>query len=302
LRPREAPVSPAAPIERIAPPKPERELAPPVQLRPREVPVLPAVRIERIAPPPLERELAPPVQLRPREKPAAPAAPIERVVPPKIERELAPPVQLPPRELPVAPAAPIERVAPPQIERELAPPVEMPLRRQAPVETAAPPAPATGAERETAPAATSLPPSGPTQPTPSAETVPPGPSPAAQQPASPGPVDLESLPRLHFGTTTPEQEVFRPRGDVVPLMSEPVSPPYLDLQAARKAVVEGALQQAGTRGLVQLQIAPPERESKEVHPLEKAVKPDCRTAYASLGLLAIPALMASAIADTGCRW
>jgi hypothetical protein len=157
----------------------------------------------------------------------------------------------------------------------------MPVRRQAPVETSAPPAP-------------------------SAEAIPPatapGRPPATQQPASPGPVDLESLPRLRFGTTTPEQEVFRARGDVVPLASEPVSPPYLDLQGARKAAVEDALQRAGSRGLVQLQLSPPEREPKEIRPLEKAVKPDCRTAYASLGLLAIPALMASAIAGTGCRW
>jgi hypothetical protein len=37
--------------------------------------------------------------------------------------------------------------------------------------------------------------------------------------------------------------------------------------------------------------------------MEKALKPDCRTAYASMGLLAVPVLVASAIAaDGSCRW
>ncbi len=38
-------------------------------------------------------------------------------------------------------------------------------------------------------------------------------------------------------------------------------------------------------------------------PLEKALKPDCRTAYANMGLLAAPVLIASALAaDGSCRW
>jgi len=37
--------------------------------------------------------------------------------------------------------------------------------------------------------------------------------------------------------------------------------------------------------------------------MEKAAKPDCRTAYAGMGLLAVPALVAAAVSDdAGCRW
>jgi hypothetical protein len=35
---------------------------------------------------------------------------------------------------------------------------------------------------------------------------------------------------------------------------------------------------------------------------EIKVKPDCRNAYAGMGLLAVPALVASTIGDGGCRW
>ena len=46
----------------------------------------------------------------------------------------------------------------------------------------------------------------------------------------------------------------------------------------------------------------PEEKSKDARALDKAIKPDCRTAYAGLGLLAIPVLVAAALAETGCNW
>jgi hypothetical protein len=57
-------------------------------------------------------------------------------------------------------------------------------------------------------------------------------------------------------------------------------------------------------GLVQLNIAPPapEPESKLARDIQKAAKPDCRDAYAGLGLLAVPLLLADAVTDKGCRW
>ena len=36
--------------------------------------------------------------------------------------------------------------------------------------------------------------------------------------------------------------------------------------------------------------------------IAKAAKPDCRTAYAELGLLAIAPLVASTVGNGGCRW
>ena len=56
--------------------------------------------------------------------------------------------------------------------------------------------------------------------------------------------------------------------------------------------------------MLPLQIAVPmeERKSKLQKDLENAIKPDCDKAYGNLGLLAVPALIAGAVADAGCRW
>ena len=57
-------------------------------------------------------------------------------------------------------------------------------------------------------------------------------------------------------------------------------------------------------GLVPLNLAPPapEPETKLGRAIQKAAQPDCRDAYAGLGLLAVPVLIADAITDKGCRW
>jgi hypothetical protein len=47
---------------------------------------------------------------------------------------------------------------------------------------------------------------------------------------------------------------------------------------------------------------PPDKKSKLAEGMEKAVKPDCRTAYADLGLLAVPPLVVSSIGNGPCRW
>lgn len=283
LTPREVPIAPAVPLERVAPPRIERQLAPPAELTPREMPITSAPPLERIAPPKIEPQLAPPVELAPREMPIAPAAPIERIAPPKLERQVEPPVELAPQELPIAPAAPIERIAPSKIEPQLAPPVEFPAPRRAPGEVLTP------SERAAPKPGSEAPPA--TTPTPRG-------APGATTPQAPAPE------RFHFGSPTPEEEIFRPRGNVMPPLDEPATPPYIDLegartQAAREIVREGA----GSRAVLALPVPPPpERKSKEAQALEKAIKPDCRTEYAALGLFAVPALLISAIADTGCRW
>ncbi|MEO7762222.1 MAG: hypothetical protein ABIS68_09970 [Casimicrobiaceae bacterium] len=70
-------------------------------------------------------------------------------------------------------------------------------------------------------------------------------------------------------------------------------------QRAREIANEGS----GSRGFLPLQIpVPPDKKSKLADQLEKAIKPDCRNAYADMGLLAVPALIAGAVADVGCRW
>jgi hypothetical protein len=268
-------------IERLAPPDRLHELAPPVVLPPSAAPELPAAPIEKAAPPRIERQLVPPAELPPREVPVLPSAPIERIAPAKVEREIAPPVELPPREMLLAPTAPIERVAPTQIEREIAPPVEVPAARAAPAEAVTRPA------AETAPATV-----------PRTERI----VPQEISPARPQVSPPEPLPPLRYGTPEADQDIFKPRRDVD---TTPGQTPRIDLDAARKKAAREIVQEgSGSRGIFTIP-APPsvEKKSKEAMAMEKAIKPDCRTAYADMGLLAAPVLVASAIsADGSCRW
>ena len=281
---RARPVEEAAPpkVERVVPPpKVEREIAPVVEPAPREVPVTPAPQpVERVVPPPKnEREIAPVVEPAPREVPVTPAPqPVERVVPPpKIEPETAPRVDVPPLRMAPAEATP-ERIAP-RVERE-APSPTTPLPRDVPGETAP------RIERAT--------------PTVDAPRTTPT-APAVTRPESrPG----EAPPRLRFGAPDAGEEIFKPRRDVVVPSSEPGSAPRIDLEASRQRAREIASEGSGYRGVVPLAVPPPavDRKSKLAEAIEKALKPDCRDAYAAMGLLAVPALVASAIGNGGCRW
>jgi hypothetical protein len=285
-----AAVSPAT-VEPVAPPPQPRELTQPAELPPRAVPALPAAPIEKSVAPSGEPQFAPPVELPPRALPAAPAAPLEPTAAPPIERQLAPAAELPPREIPAAPAAPLERLAPAPLEREVVPPVELPARA-APTVPAAPIerlAPAKIAPEIAPPVAVPVPraepPALPSSPT----ALPPTPAAAGPAPRAP------NLP-------SPEEELFRSRREGGTPAPEA---PRIDLDAARKkAAREIVSEGAGSRGVFTIPGPPPvERKSKEAAALEKALKPDCRTAYANMGLLAVPVLVASAVAaDGSCRW
>jgi hypothetical protein len=270
LPPRQVPLVPAAPIQRIAPQRIEREVAPPVELPPRQVPLVPSAPIQRIAPQRIEREVAPPVVLPPREVPVVPAAPIERIAPPAIEREVAPPVVLPPREVPVVPAAPIEQIAPRRLE---------PVPGSVPGETAP------RIERPTSPAAA------------------PAAAPTKQPATRTEPSAAEPLPRLRLGAPQADEDIFKPRREVVTPPTEPGGAPHIDREALRQQAREIAARGLESRGVFTLPIPPPpERESKEARAIDKATKADCRTAYSGLGLLAVPVLVANAISDSGCKW
>jgi hypothetical protein len=85
--------------------------------------------------------------------------------------------------------------------------------------------------------------------------------------------------------------------------SEPGSAPRIDLEAARRRAREIASEGSGPRRLLPFPMPPKEeRKSKEAIAIEKALKPDCRTAYAELGLAAIVPLLGSAIGEGGCKW
>lgn len=264
------------------------------------------------APPPsrIERQVAPPL-VRPRrespplEPPATPIAPLERVVPP-----LAPPpadaAEPTPRETPIAPAIPVEPVTPPVVERDRVPAAEEPAARKAPVEAA--PAPERSAPRIEREPAAPLPQRTPGETAPRLERSAPPATVPSSAPAAPAPARVdapsgEAPPRLRFGAPDPGNETFKPGRDAVVPSSEPRGVPRIDLEATRQRAREIASEASAYRGVVPLAVPPPpDRKSKLAESIEKALKPDCRDAYAGMGLLAVPALIASVGGNGGCRW
>jgi hypothetical protein len=111
-------------------------------------------------------------------------------------------------------------------------------------------------------------------------------------------------PRLRLGAPDAGDEIFKPRSDTVAPSAEPGGAQRIDLEAGRQRAREIASERPGYRGVVPLAIPPPpeDKKTKLSEAIEKALKPDCRDAYASMGLLAVPALVASAVGNGGCRW
>jgi hypothetical protein len=236
-----------------------------------------------VAPAQVERELAPAAELPRREVPLAPGVPIERSAAPTIDRELAAPVEMPSRAVPAAPGASIERVAPPNIERQIAPPISAPAVEPQP-----------GASPSAVPSQRA--------PTTESELPVERASPPAIAPQV-APTRPSIAPALRQGTPDANEDIFKPRRDGVTPSTEPGATPRIDLDAAKKrAVRDLAHEGSGSRGVLPfpLPVPPPEKKAKDA--MEKAIKPDCRTAYAGLGLLAVPALVAAVITDEGCRW
>ena len=325
LPPREVPVVPPAPIERVVASKVEQPIVPPTVPAPREVPKVPAPAAERIAPRTIEPAPMPTPEPPPRNIPVAPAPPVAPVALPKIEQSAAP-VEAAPREAPVVPAAPIERVAPPRIERALTAPAEVPhtpvpVAPPTPVERIAPavqPAPREVPVTPPAPVEKVAPPSIERTLTPPVERAiheaPAAPAPAA--PAAPATAaapavpsgretgaPADTMPRPRVGAPDGRDDIFRPRPEATTPATPPGPAPRINLDAVRQRAREIATEGSGSRGLFPLQIpVPAERKSNLAEGIEKAIKPDCRNAYADMGLLALPALVAGAVADVGCRW
>jgi hypothetical protein len=311
-------ISPTVSPPKVSPPAPEREIAPRSAVPPRDVPIPPATPLEPIAPPTFERQVAPPVELRQREIPVAPRpptverppreepAPVEPIAPAKIEREQAPAVEVKPRDVPMAP---IERIAPPIIEHSFAPSVELPTPRKAPLETTAPARVAPTPEREAAPVAPPLPRNEPVPLAPERERAAPAAIAPGKAPAAPTPARAEApagreLPRLRFGAPDVDEEVFRSRRDVVAPTTEPGGAPGITAESLRGRTREIAREGSGTSGVLNVVPPPPPQERKDTlaEGIAKAAKPDCRTAYAGMGLLAVVPLVASSVGNGGCRW
>jgi hypothetical protein len=88
--------------------------------------------------------------------------------------------------------------------------------------------------------------------------------------------------------------------DVATPLSLPASAPRLNLELARPR--GGEISRQGPGGMLQLLPHPPDVKSKLARDIEKAARPDCRTAYAGLGLLAVVPLAVDAARSKGCGW
>ena len=309
-------VAPAAPIQIPAPmpaiepsalPKLERDFRP---ARPIVTPqvVVPSP-MQRINPPQMKLEKmlnAPKIDIAP-----APVAPPPIVAPPKVEAPApAPPVVVPAPLAPIVPRLPtVERtlVEPPKIVAPIAQPITPPVKEVAPVEVPVP--------RVETPLVPALP-AAPALP--ALDRVPE----LAPKVAPPPPVAEPATPKSESpATPTPDapmsrEELFKPRAPALPAPAPPApatqprraddydpTKPSVDLDAARKRASQLAREGTGQRALLPFPMpAPPERKTKTEEALEKARKPDCRTAYKDLGLLAAVPLIANEFGEGSCRW
>jgi hypothetical protein len=101
-----------------------------------------------------------------------------------------------------------------------------------------------------------------------------------------------------------DEEIFRSRRDVVAPITEPGGAPGITAESLRSRAREIAREGTSTRGVLNVVPPPPPQERKDTlaEGIAKAAKPDCRTAYAGMGLLAVVPLVASSVGNGGCRW
>jgi hypothetical protein len=235
-------------------------------LRPSEVPLVPTQTLERITPPAVAQPIAPPVELRPSEVPLVPTQALERITPPAVTQPLAPPVELRPSEVPLVPTQSLERIAPSPVTREMA----APAAELAPAEPRAAPTPAQPAARAA----------------PREVITAPMPGPVRSRTAPPDVVDDP------FSSRTP------------PAASDPAKDaPRFDLEAMRQRARDITKEGVGQRAILPFPMpAKPAQKSKEEIAIENSWKPDCKTAYAGMGLLAMVPLMMNAFGEGTCSW
>ena len=263
------PLVPLQTVEPVAAPKPLREITPYIAPKPREEtpvmsPLLP------LPPTTAERESAP-AQLLPRILPVAPTPALTPLTPAKIEREYAPiaeplpllPAVTPPASAPL-PLAPLAPVVPSAAARELVPYV----------------VPAAISPRETASRNEG-------ELAPSASRVP------------------DATPDTRAATLgAPADPLASRREPSAPSLSSTPAVPRLDLDAIRNRARNMPNEGSGPRTVFQFPTTPPQAiRSKDAKIFDKALKrPDCRDAYAGLGLAAVVPLVADAITNKGCKW
>lgn len=305
-----APLPTEVKIPAPAPLTPPQVIAPPpqpAQQAPVEAP---------IATPPVLQPVAP-AQLR--ERAAVPQLELPRIETPAIRESVeVPQMQIPRIETPALPALPSTPnvlipvpepsrstiapvAAPPTV---LAPPVP-----EAPPTVAAPPVPAQPVE-----AAPAAPAQSPVV-TPRVETqrAEPGPSAAPREAPKETPREAPAVRAAPTPAPAPAEapgtdSVFRrgPPPAQTPGDYDPFSAPKpreLDLDALKSRAGSLARKGSGQAAVFAFPMpAVPPKKSKLEEALDKAHKPDCRTAYASMGLAAVVPLVANEFGEGTCKW
>jgi hypothetical protein len=90
----------------------------------------------------------------------------------------------------------------------------------------------------------------------------------------------------------------------VPSLPPPGGAPRIDLDAVRQRARELAREGSGPRTLLPFNVKPKEEtRTKEQQAFDKALKrPDCRDAYAGMGLAAVVPLLWDSVSEKGCKW
>jgi hypothetical protein len=130
------------------------------------------------------------------------------------------------------------------------------------------------------------------------------PAPAGLAPASPEPQLAPAVPGPSVAPAPPggrPSPGARRPGDAA--SDYDPTAPSLDGEALRARARGLAREGTGQRALLPFAMPPvPEKKSQMEQAIEAARKPDCRTAYQSLGLLAVVPLVANEFGEGNCRW
>lgn len=297
----------------VPPPTSIPEVVAPVADRRVLPPLLPLQTVEPVAEPKPLREITPYIAPKPREETPV-MSPLLPLPPTAIERESAP-AQLLPRILPVAPTPALTPLTPAKIEREYTPIAEPLPRLPAVTPPASEPTPLAPAriQREYAPIAEPLAPLVPVVPPTAERELVPYVAPAAIQRKTASRNESELAPPPGWVpdaraaiSAAPTDPLASRRGLTAPSLSSTPAPaaPRLDLDAIRNRARNMPSEGSGPRTVFQFPTPPPQAiKSKDAKIFDKALKrPDCRDAYAGLGLAAVVPLVADAITNKGCKW
>ena len=259
---------------------------------------------------------------------AAPPAPPAPVPLPRITALPLPSIDAPTMTAPAVAVAPLLSEPPPlpRVVAEPLPRTEVPVMRALPQGAAAlvepPPLPRIEAEALTliGPTAAPVMRAMPMDAVPLAE--PPTLSDSASPPPEIAPAPTGSTitrpvaPAVVVSPPGPARLDFGPRRSVdpdlaalvgEPLPTAPLPPaksPGLDLDATRALARNLHRAPATTRPSPALDLSSPKPDAESTlgRAIGNAAQPDCRAAYAGLGLLGIPFLLFDTVTDTGCRW